>query len=233
MPCGNPVPRPSGYPDRTATNTVAHCYRALTMQLNHHENRDLLADRLKNRRRTVWDARHLLASQVGRPTQIRIVDAQYGAATMHGTFLNVMHHPETGFSLLFRGLSPYSERQQRNGAPGRYRRVSLPLSMIIDMPTAFRFLREPSAAWPVPSPIVRCPADGCRHAGNTGRFCTRCGIMVRRGRWLGDGFAVHQQALREMADSAGAGDPCGCGAVFGRNDTFCAKCGTRRPGCPS
>lgn len=189
---------------------------------------------LERRERTVWDARRLLAHRVHDIIEIRYYD---GVNVEHRSkrwaeYRDVLHSPNTGFQLKLRGLLPAHSRRLRHQKQYRQRRTEitvLPIKMLEELPEGFEFLDRPTDEWPMPPVFAACSADGCGYPGNTGRFCVRCGRMVRRGsgaRFLGEGFAAMQLALRKGQKQGAPVEVHGCGArVLVGHDRFCPKCG--------
>jgi hypothetical protein len=215
--------------ESNAPERVAHSFSSAPMDLTHLPPslaEDVLA-RLASRRRTVWDARELVASLRDRQIEVALLDPQFGRAAARGVFLDVKHAPSTGFSLLFRSLTTYARPDLGLVARNRWRRTLLPLDFFIELPEPLRFLREPREHWPMPPALVPCPSERCGFPSNFGRFCVQCGVVTRKGRGLGEGFVAWQQALRATLPESGV--TCGCGAIIAEDDLYCAKCGTSNP----
>lgn len=186
-----------------------------------------LPEVLRHRPRTVWDARRLLQRFKQEIIPVVFDDGQDVRATQYGRFEDVVHTPTTGFSLVLRGLMFARDPEIRQGREGQQEQTTLPLSLIRELPEEFAFLFEPPDQWPMPDHFAPCP--NCDFQLNTGRFCTQCGEVVRRGwqaRFPGEGFASMQEALRRLHEhtprQAVQGD---CGGRQHQSQQFCGKCG--------
>lgn len=186
--------------------------------------REAFSQALAKRSRTVWDARRLLAVHRSKVIRLAIDDGQFADTFVDGVYEDVIRDKEGRFALVLRGLLPplYSRRDH----PRRRMRHIVPLAVIRSAPQPFRFLWVPPEQWPMPPVFVSCRV--CGHQANAGRFCVRCGKVVRRrgDKYLGEGFSVLQSVLREICASLpDRARPCRCGALIPREDAYCAKCG--------
>lgn len=179
---------------------------------------------LAARKRTVWDARRILAVYRGKVIRLAIDDGQFADTIVEAVFEDVIRDEEGCFALVLRGLLPslYSRRDH----PLRRVRHIVPLPVIRAAPSQFHFLWLPPEQWPMPDLFMPC--SHCGYKANTGRFCVRCGKIVRRSKdvFLGEGFSVLQSLLRELCHTQpDRARPCRCGAMIAREDKYCAKCG--------
>src|SRR5690606_22639062 len=92
-------------------------------------------------------------------------------------------------------------------------------------------LRTDPTSWPMPTATAACSVAECGEPMNTGRFCLRCGAMVRRGRdrrWLGPAFGALQRVLRDVRrETPDRVVTCACGAIAPIGAIACGKCGER------
>lgn len=200
--------------------------------------REPVRKRLAGCEHTVHDARRLLSPYRDELIRLIVDDGMQPYLPVTGLYRTVVHNPAMGFGLVLDGALPVDAldlRQQPAFAEKRKRRSTYPVDFVRELPDDFRFLRAPREEWPMPPVFVSC--DRCGERANTGRFCVRCGVLVRRGRrddrrgrksdFLGEGFAVFQAVLRD-----GEGIPSeeltehACGAMNYRpRDRYCPKCG--------
>lgn len=175
--------------------------------------------RLERRRPTIWDARRLIAHRLNQWIAVEILDGQFLGVVCEGLLRDIAHHPDTGFVLVFDRLRPTAS-PARLPDVGRCR---VPLRLVRRAPEFLAFLALPPSRWPWPSAFLSCPACGLTTV--TGRFCQRCGTLVRKtGGWVGAGFVEAQRMLREQDACC----PCNCGAVLATGWRFCTKCGHAR-----
>lgn len=184
--------------------------------------------RLKTRRRTVWDARRLLRPQFGRMHRFVFEDGQHAVVVRYGILIDVVHSPRYGFVLKVKGLMAEHDPAARSEPRRAWMRRSMseiPVDLLRDpLPETMAFLTKPPEEWPFPPPTLSCARCS---AEVVGRFCSDCGLVMRKGAHLGELFSAEQQVLRYEFLPRGLAVEHDCGAVVAPWWHHCAKCGVR------
>lgn len=180
--------------------------------------------RLRDRPRTVMDARRMLAPDRSRLIRIVIDDGDRSGRVLYGVYRKLVRDGHGAFRLVLQGLMPVRAKDIRRRRKGYRELTEIPVAICTELPDRLQFLHLPPEAWPVPASFVSCPTCTTE---TWGRFCADCGAVVRRGRERsdpGEGFRVAQAILATRGEPCGAG----CGGHLADFHRHCAKCGFSR-----